>query len=65
MYLSASALLIREQGGHILGKSPLVEVAAGEDEEGEDDVDEDVLAHSGISVLEVGEENMAKKHHLS
>ena len=65
MYLSASALLIREQGGDLLGKSPLVEVAAGEDEEGEDDVDEDVLAHSGISVLEVGEEDMAKKHHLS
>ena len=61
MYLSASALLICEQRGDCLGKPLLVEVAAGEDEEGEDDVDEDVLAHSRIAVLEVWDKDMARK----
>lgn len=60
-HLSASALLICEQRGDGLGQPLLVEVAAGEDEEGVDDVDEDVLTHSRISVLEVGEEDKAEK----
>ena len=60
-YLSASALLICEQRCDGLCHPLLVEVAAGEDEEGENDVEEDVFAHSRVPVLEVGDKNVAEK----
>ena len=61
MYLSAPALLICEQWRDGLCHPFLVEVAAGEDEEGENDVEEDVFAHPRVSVLEVGDKNKAGK----
>ena len=39
----------------------LVEVAAREDQEGENDVEEDVFAHPRVPVLEVGDKNVAEK----
>ena len=59
--MSASALLVGKKRRDGLGKPLLVEVAAGEDEERVDDVDEDVLAHARVPVLEVGEEDKAEE----
>ena len=39
----------------------MVEVAAREDEEGENDVEEYVFAHPRVSVLEVGYKNVTEK----
>ena len=60
-YLSASALLICEQRRDGLCHPLLVEVAAREDEEGENDVEEYVFAHPRVSVLEVGYKNVTEK----
>ena len=60
-YLSASALLVGEQRRDGLGQPLLVEVAAGEDEERVEEVDEHVLAHARVPVLEVGQEEEAEE----